>query len=144
MKLLSCLAVVILAFGISSCASMDSSQVQCSTVESLLAAPSWNGGDVVVCGFLKYDFEDKNLYGSKDAAAEMSREKCVSLGLAKGFAGNLSAYSGRWVRVSGLATSDFCPAGTICTASCSTTGIFVTGIDDLKDDPYGIKGDGGN
>lgn len=130
-KLLSCLAGIGIFFGASSCASMDSSQAQCSTVEQLLAETSWNGGTVAVCGFLKYDFEDKNLYSSKNAATEMSRDNCVSLGLAKGFAESLSGYSGRWVRVSGLATSDFCPAGTICSASCSATGIFVTGIDEL-------------
>jgi hypothetical protein len=120
-----------LVFCVSSCASTDSSQSRCSTVEDLIAAPVESEKPVEVCGLLKYEFEDRNLYGSKRAATEASREKCVSVGLADGFTGNLSAYNGRWVRVSGLVTADFCPDGTICTASCSATGIFVTRIDDL-------------
>lgn len=113
----------------SACSSMMADQSQCVSVDSVLShISSTNGSDISVCGFLKYEFEDRNLYASeKDAEAQASRN-CISLGKVEDFSEDISSFSGQWVRVSGVASSKFCPMGTLCPASCSDTGIFVKSI----------------
>lgn len=126
------LALFLLCTG--ACSSMGvSARDQCVTVDRALSdISSTNGTDVEVCGVLKYEFEDRNLYASEKVAKQQSDQRCLSLGKAEGFSGDPEELNGQWVRISGLATSDFCPEGTLCTASCSDVGIFIKGIGPLR------------
>lgn len=133
MTKLTTLALALSLLVTAACSSMDvSARDQCVTVDRALSdISSINGTDVAVCGVLKYEFEDRNLYASEKVAKQQSDQHCLSLGNAEGLSGDLEKMNGQWVRISGLATSDFCPEGTLCTASCSDAGIFVKAIDSL-------------
>lgn len=116
------------------CSSIDiSAEDQCLTIDRVLVEISqFSATDIAVCGVLKYEFEDRNLYASQKLAKQQTDQHCISLGRAKDFSGDLEKFNGQWVRIFGLATSDFCPEGTLCTASCSDTGIFVKSIERIQ------------
>lgn len=105
---------------------------QCLSVDDALAqVGALNGTPVAICGWLRYESEDKNLYATATDRWEDSDDHCLSVGRSEGFTTDLASLSGRRVRVTGVATSSFCPADTICMASCSSTGIFAQSIDPL-------------
>lgn len=131
-------ALIVLAFFVAfaaSCAATgDTSQdqAQCLSVDEALASiASANGAEVSVCGWLRYEAEDKNLYNSASDRWEDSDDHCLSLGRGHGFTEDLAPLSGRRVRVTGVATSSFCPADAICMASCSESGIFAQSVEPL-------------
>ena len=113
------------------CSTFDTAaEAGCLTVkQALKLARTDEQAEVKACGVLRYQFEDMNLYATELAASKHSREDCISLGKSKDYTEGLEALNGSYVRVSGLATSQFCPAGTICTASCSDAGIFVRDVE---------------
>lgn len=78
-----------------------------------------------MCGYLRYGFEDKNLYDSKGAANQQDSSKCISVGIGPAFAGDLNAFDGKWVVVSGSVVDHFCPEGVICPSACSDVGVFI-------------------
>lgn len=130
MKLTMLSLIVLHSLAANSCSMLEASERQCVSVHRVLAdAELLDGEDVAVCGVLRYEFEDRNLYASEQAAREQSDDACLALGMAEGFSGNLGKLNGETVRILGLATSDFCPEGTLCTASCSDTGVFVKAIE---------------
>lgn len=126
--------VLVLSMACTSCSSMNElAGDQCVSVDRLLTdISSRNGTEVAVCGLLKYELEDRNLYASARFAEQQSNQHCLSLGKAERFSGDLEKLDGQWVRIIGLATSNFCPEGTLCTASCSDTGLFVRAIAPLQ------------
>jgi hypothetical protein len=91
-----------------------------------------DGSEVAVCGYLKYEFEDKNLYESPKAAKQYADKQCLSLGTREGAGVDLSSLSERWVRISGIAAADFCPKDTICSSSCSKIGVFVKKVKPVR------------
>lgn len=114
----------------SSCTSVNPSNYGgCQSVDQVLAdAERLNGQEAAVCGVLKYEFEDQNLYATQKAAGRQSDTHCLSLGFVEGISDDLSSLNGRSVLVFGTVTTDFCPEGILCTASCSDTGIFVKAV----------------
>lgn len=103
---------------------------QCVSVDQALSSIGSAEGDVVsVCGFFKYEFEDKNLYSTERAARDQSSKHCLAIGKREGFSEDLSAWTGQRVRISGILTADFCPPGTLCPAACSNSGVFVETIE---------------
>lgn len=122
--------LVLPLLGAVSCSSMGQSGGEgCENVRQVLSnSTSVSGTDVAVCGVIRYEFEDKNLYASKAAAKKQSDDDCISLGKADEFVGDLERLSGQWVRVSGTVITNFCPEGTLCTSSCSDTGVLVKEI----------------
>jgi hypothetical protein len=92
----------------------------------------FDGSEVAVCGYLKYEFEDKNLYESPKAAKEYSDKQCLSLGMREGASVDLSSLSKQWVHISGIATAAFCPKDTICSSSCSKIGVFVNDVKPVR------------
>lgn len=133
MKLIA-LAMALLSASLTSCApAKPFNHEPCRSVDQVLSEiKALNGQEVTVCGVLRYEFEDRNLYANQRAARQRSDTHCLAIGLAQGFSEDLSLLSDRPVWISGTATSDFCPEGTLCTAACSDTGIFVKAIRDRE------------
>lgn len=128
------LCAVLFAITVSACSAMpDFEAEECKSVDDVRAnIEQFNGSEVSVCGFLKYGFEDKNLYHSPDAAKQYSDRQCLSIGIREGAVVDLSASSDRWVRINGFATAEFCPKDTICSSSCSKEGVFVKSVTPLQ------------
>jgi hypothetical protein len=118
---------------VSACASTSNSELRsCEFIDDVkLNIEQRDGSDVSICGFLKYEFEDKNLYDSAKAAKEFSSKKCLSIGLHRGVDIDLAPLNNRRVLVRGVVTKEFCPEGTICVASCSAVGVFVRTVSAL-------------
>lgn len=124
------ICVVLLTIGASACSVTPGFEAEsCRSIDYVKAnIEQLNGSEVAVCGYLKYEFEDKNLYESSKAARQYSDEQCLSLGTREGASVDLSSLSDRWVRIRGIATADFCPEDTICSLSCSKIGVFVKDV----------------
>jgi hypothetical protein len=106
---------------------------QCLNVDSALnRIKALDGNIVTVCGVLKYEFEDINLYQSNGDAKEYSRDHCLSLAMPVDSRQNFSAMSGKRVRIEATATAAFCPEGTICAASCSSSGLMVKTLTSIR------------
>lgn len=123
------LMILVAVLGLSACSTIGASD-RCLSVEQALSAidDESSATRVSVCGFLKYEFEDKNLYLSQDAAESRPHRECLAIGLAKGFSQDLSQFNKQQVRVTGRAASDICPEGTLCLASCPNAGIYVESV----------------
>lgn len=121
------ICVVLLTIGAPACSVMpDFSAEDCTSIDYVKAnIEQLHGSEVAVCGYLKYAFEDKNLYESPKAASQSSDAQCLSVGKREGASVDLSSLSDRWVRIRGIASADFCPKDTICSSSCSKIGVFV-------------------
>lgn len=121
------LFLVLSIFIASSCTSISNTrEADCKSIDYVkLNIGQLEASEVSICGFLKYEFEDKNLYGSVSAARKYSNEKCISLGLREGVSIDLSVLNNRKVMVRGEVAGDFCPEETICMSSCSKVGVFV-------------------
>lgn len=124
------ICVVLLTTGASACSvTPDFVTETCRNIDYVKTnIEQLDGSEVAVCGYLKYEFEDKNLYQSPKAAKRYSDRQCLSLGTREGTSVDLSSLSDRWVRISGIATADFCPKDTICSSSCSKIGVFVKNV----------------
>jgi hypothetical protein len=126
-------ALIISSLCTAACSSLQiSRQDQCVSVDRALSEINdTNGTQIAVCGFLKYEFEDKNLYVSKRDANQQLFRNCISLGKASDYSGDLEKLNGKWVRVTGLATSKICPADSICQAACSDSGVYVRTVETI-------------
>jgi hypothetical protein len=124
---------VLLTIGIAACSvTPDFEAESCRSIDYVKAnIEQLDGSEVVVCGYLKYEFEDKNLYQSPKAAKQYSEKQCLSLGTREGTSVDTSL-SGRWVRISGVVAADFCPKDTICSSSCSKNGVFMKDMKPLS------------
>ncbi|HET6633315.1 MAG TPA: hypothetical protein VFG73_11510 [Rhodanobacteraceae bacterium] len=122
--------IFLCVLSVASCAHVDTTAFrQCVDVGAVRGHPQMYAGQVTnVCGVLADTFEDHNLYGSAKAAAQHSQTECLSVGTAAGFRGDLRAFAGRRVQLSGTVTAKFCPPGVLCTGSCSPIGIFVESV----------------
>ena len=127
------LTAIVLVAVCSGCAlAPDYKAQRCVSVESLKADVDHLKGTVVaVCGYLKYDFEDKNLYQSARAAEAFVDSQCVAIGTYEGMRIDLPSFRDSWVRVTGVVSADFCPPDTICSSSCSLIGVFVKEVERL-------------
>lgn len=119
--------VVMLGVAASACSlTPGSGSDSCTSIDSVIAnIEQLNGSDVSVCGYLKYEFEDKNLYESRKTAKQFGDKQCLSLGTREGASIDLSSMSDRWVQIHGVATANFCPKDAVCSSSCSKIGVFV-------------------
>jgi hypothetical protein len=137
MKSLLALVFIVFSMTTASCVNRQLSSTDntpsCQDVDDVLAnISSINGAEVTVCGWLRYEPEDKNLHASASGRLAKSENHCLSLGRLVGFTADLSSLNGRKVRVAGTATASFCPTDSICMASCSDSGIFVRSVDLLQ------------
>jgi hypothetical protein len=128
------ICVVMLTIGASACSvTPDFEAESCRSIDYVKAnIEQLDGSEVAVCGYLKYEFEDKNLHESPKAAKQYSDRQCLSLGTREGASIDLSSLTDRWVRVSGIATAGFCPKDTICSSSCSKIGVFVKEVKSVR------------
>jgi hypothetical protein len=103
----------------------------CLTVPEVLARTAQLADqEVLVCGFLKYEFEDENLYSTRAVReSEEDEGQCLSVGRAAGTSLDLlPSANNREVLVRGIVRTDACPDGYVCPASCSDQGIFVSSV----------------
>lgn len=101
-------------------------------VEAKENIASLNGSVVAICGWLRFAAEDQNIYPAKnDTWTRSDNVDCLSIGSSESLASDISEFDGQYVHVSGMLVSNFCPEGTLCLASCSQTGIFVSEIQPL-------------
>jgi hypothetical protein len=127
--------VVLLAtMGVSACSvAPDFEAESCRSVDYVRAnVEQLDGLEVALCGYLKYEFEDKNLYQSPKAAKQYSDKQCLSLGMREGANVDLPSLSERWVRIDGVVAADFCPKDTICPSACSKIGVFAKDVKPLR------------
>lgn len=91
------------------------------------------GREFAVCGVLKYQFEDTNLYANSDAANLGSSKHCVSLITSNEIImKKLALLNGGEVLVSGIATNEACPKGSLCLSYCSSLGIKIENVMRIK------------
>src|SRR5690606_10990238 len=90
---------VLLTIGASGCSvTPDFEAESCRSIDYVRAnIEQLDGSEVTVCGYLKYEFEDKNLYESPRAAKQYSDKQCLSLGTREGAVVDLSSLSEQWV-----------------------------------------------
>ena len=128
------ICILLLAVLLGACAPMKpkrDSMESCMTPSQVRSlSPDLNGATVEVCGYLAAEFENNNIYDTKRDADEYSTTKCLSV--ATPLNSSLSEFSGRFVRATGRFTSEFCPEGAICLASCSSDGIYLSELPELQ------------
>lgn len=127
------ICAVLLAIGLTACSmTTDWQSHECKSIENVKAnIDTLDGTEVSVCGYLKYEFEDKNLYASPKSARRYSEKQCLSVGSREGASIDTSL-TGHWVRITGVAAANFCPVDTICSSSCSKNGVFAKEIKRLR------------
>jgi len=95
----------------------------------IMRSAELSGQRILVEGYLKYEFEDHNLYAAQRYALEWSRDHCISIGLSRNAEPDLESASGQWVIITGILSNEFCPPNSICTFSCSQRiGVFVENV----------------
>jgi hypothetical protein len=124
------LAAVTLLIPLSACSNLPAVRNECHSVKYVRDnSQRLDGSEISVCGYLRYEFEDKNLYSSRKAAANSSDKYCIAVGRRAEAKVDLSALNGKSVRIHGVVTAKACPEGAVCAAACSQTGIAAMRID---------------
>ena len=120
MKLCSFITLIaaVLLFG---CAGFTQNNAELSECASITQAKQnieiLNGQEGSVCGYLKWEFENNNIFESK-RDAKIYSNKCLSLSRPTALQ-NMSELNNKYVKITGVFTKEFCPEGTLCFASCS-------------------------
>ena len=115
-----------------SCSRVETKGKPCLSVDSVLSKAWRNGEKLNVCGYMKLDFENVNIYSSRTAADESNAKQCLPVDIEPEDGRLLDGFNNKWVFVSAAWKEEICPEGALCPSYCSESGLVIKSIEERR------------
>jgi hypothetical protein len=105
----------------------DHASVDCGKISDI-KNNGIDGETYSVCGYLKYEFENRNVFSSRANIDDWLSRECISLAATRELEVGLEKLNNSFVKVTGTLVKKMCSEDAVCPASCSDDGMIVIGV----------------